>query len=171
MIIPLAWTVLATAWLVPAAGRHVAYDHWPRGLQMQSDCGSLRVWRLPESTVVEATPQENRPYKVLVTQARINIVVLAAERYCVAHSGAYPGTFAEMIEYAQSLPRESRKCLLVESLLSDAWEQPLFYALSSGIPVVMSAGQDGRFTTEDDIGMPRPDSPKAEPVELERQCV
>ena len=41
-------------------------------------------------------------------------------------------------------------CIL-ESELYDVWGKPYSYALSNGIPVIVSAGADGEFGTADDV--------------------
>ncbi len=75
-----------------------------------------------------------------------------------------------MARFRETLPEETRECTVAEDMLEDFWGQPIFYGLVGNTIVVVSAGEDGRFTTDDDIGIPAPDAQHAETVNVKDVC-
>lgn len=132
----------------------------------QSPCGQLIRWKLPETMVVERTPGDTRSAGVLMTQARLDAIIVAAEAYCRLSNGSYPRTFEDMVI---GLPGMTN-CTLDTMDVKDAWDQPIFYAPSGDRPMLESAGADGRFTTTDDIGWPNTSDIHVESFDLSREC-
>jgi hypothetical protein len=125
---------------------------------------------MPETTVVEATAEESRTYDVLVTQARIDAIIVAAEAYCRLNANAYPAAFQEMIEPPSAISARMLGCRLDAEGVLDSWGKPIFYAVMAGRIIVRSAGADGRFTTEDDIGQPGRADAHVEAFDVGREC-
>lgn len=130
-------------------------------------CGPLRRWRLPEAMIVERSRDDARSADVLLTQARLDAIIRSAEIYCQVNNGQYPHTFEQMVAM---MPRTS-ECALEATDLVDAWDQPIFYAVSAGRPILWAAGEDGRFTTSDDIGWPTAADAHTELFELPTDCL
>ncbi len=133
-------------------------------------CGPLVRWRMPRTTVVEATPRDSRQIDVLVTQARIDAVILAAEAYCRLNRGVYPTTFEEMESPPDSFFAAMKMCRIDADASTDSWGRPIFYAVIAGRLIVHSAGMDGRFTTADDISIPLVEDQHAETFNIETEC-
>lgn len=132
----------------------------------ESHCGPLVRWKLPETMVVDRTTQDDRTAGVLMTQARLDAIILAAEAYCRLNDGKYPRTFEEMMI---GLPGMTQ-CALDALDVSDAWDRPIFYAWSVNHPVLQSAGADGQFTTADDIGWPKSSDLHIESFDIPSEC-
>lgn len=119
-------------------------------------CGQLREWSMPEDSRVNGSDSE-RTFALLVTQARISTIAVAAEAYCRRH-GQYPSQFADIQLSTMSTllnePRASARCLVVREELNDGWGRPIFLDRIRGSLVVRSAGPDGIFTTSDDVALP-----------------
>jgi len=136
----------------------------------QGACGRTSTWSFPEHTRVEATADDSRSYETLVTQARVTQIILAASRYCVSHGGSYPTSFDEMFRFRATLPGGDRGCTIEDHVLKDGWEQPIFYWSDGDTFVVISAGEDGRFTTNDDVARPDSTDKHAEVVDVRNVC-
>lgn len=106
-------------------------------------CGPLVWWKMPESDVVESTPSDSRTYDVLLTQARIDAVILASEAAFRQAAGVYPASLAEL----GSLPDRLAACRVDQAATTDAWERPLQYSVSTDGADIRSAGPDGLFNT------------------------
>ena len=50
----------------------------------------------------------------------------------------------------------------IKKLMTDGWSRPFFYDQSNGVPVLLSAGEDGTFLTEDDLSV-RPEQFRMHP--------
>jgi len=135
-----------------------------------SACGPLRRWKMPETTQVNATADESRSYDSLVTEARIDAIILASEAYCRLNDNRYPGAYKEMIHPPEKIARRMHGCLLDSSNVSDSWGRPIYYGYTSNHVIVRSPGPDGRFTTEDDIGTPSSNDAHTEPFDIAREC-
>ena len=59
-------------------------------------------------------------------------------------------------------------CRFESSVLKDWWGRPIFYGVVDHKMVLTSAGPDGTFATDDDIGLPSASNPHAERYELTR---
>jgi hypothetical protein len=105
-----------------------------------------------------------------MTQARIDNILVASEAYCVATGGAYPSSFEELTAGLATFPDSLRRCELELSARLDAWERPIFFGRVNGYPFVRSAGEDGIFSTRDDIGVPDLISPYATTIRVPRDC-
>ena len=134
-------------------------------------CGPLVRWRMPATTVVERTRDEVRMYDVLVTQARIDAIVRAAEAYCRANHNAYPASIERLISPPPAISAQMARCRLPAEDLNDSWDRPIFYAIIQGHLIVRSAGPDGRFSTIDDIGLPEAaDARTSETFDVAHEC-
>ena len=134
-------------------------------------CGPLVVWKMPATDLIERTRDESRTYDVLMTQARIDAIIRAAEAYCRANHSAYPASIERLISPPPAILAQMARCRLTAEDLNDAWGRPIFYAIIEGRLVVRSAGADGRFSTIDDIGPPEPaDARIAETVDIAHEC-
>lgn len=135
------------------------------------ECGAPVRWRMPATLVIERTREEIRMYDVLVTQARIDAIILAAEAYCRANHNAYPSSTERLISPPPAILPQMAKCRLAKEDLNDSWDRPIFYAIIDGHLVVRSAGPDGRFSTIDDIGLPEAaDARIAETFDIGHEC-
>lgn len=122
----------------------------------RGSCGALRVWDLPED---ELLPLPGEPdtaiaaeYRINVTKARLNLVALAAERYCELN-GSYPTDYQELMAPSDTAVYTS--CTLSDSvLIHDAWERQIRFQANNEWPHMESAGPDGVFGTADDIQLP-----------------
>ena len=128
------------------------------------------LWSLPETLQISATPDEKRSFHVLLTQARINSIALAAAIHCRQPGGGYPATSVDLVLPESQLPSKWAACSLERDLLQDAWDRPIFYMAEEGRLLIVSAGPDGRFATEDDIGLPHSDDQHAEQMNLDSEC-
>lgn len=133
-------------------------------------CGPLRRWKLPETTVVEKTIADSRSYDVLVTQARIDAIIAAAEAFCRLNAGTYPATYEELTHAPPEIDDKMPRCRLDPNDLTDAWGQPIFYSAEGGRLMVRSAGADGLFTTPDDVREPASNDPHIEEFDLKTEC-
>lgn len=150
---------------LPAQVSHATDSSAVRG------CGALVRWRMPATTVVERTRDEARMYDVLVTQARVDAIILAAEAYCRANRNAYPASIERLISPPPAVLAQMAKCRLPAEDLNDSWDRPIFYAIIQGRLVVRSAGPDGRFSTIDDIGLPEAaDARISEAFDITHEC-
>ena len=50
----------------------------------------------------------------------------------------------------------------IRKLMTDGWSRPFFYDQSNGVPMLLSAGEDGTFLTEDDLSV-RPEQFRMHP--------
>lgn len=50
----------------------------------------------------------------------------------------------------------------IKKLMTDGWSRPFFYDQSNGVPMLLSAGEDGTFLTEDDLSV-RPEQFRMHP--------
>ena len=135
-----------------------------------SVCGDLLVWGFPDQLQIDSTATEGRHASTLLTQARINLIVSAATSYCLQF-GEYPNTYGEMLQHATELPAEMNACKLRGDLLDDWWDRPIYYGREANGIRVVSSGADGRFTTDDDIGLPKSGDPHAAPIDIVNECV
>lgn len=134
-------------------------------------CGPLSAWKMPATDLIERTRDESRTYDVLVTQARIDAIIRAAEAYCRANHNAYPSSIERLISPPPTILPQMAKCRLTKEDLNDAWDRPIFYAIIDGHLVVRSAGPDGRFSTIDDIGLPEAaDAKITETFDIVHEC-
>jgi hypothetical protein len=124
---------------------------------------------MPESDIITSSQAESRSYEALVTQARIDMIASAAEAFCSV-VGTYPSGYPAMVQFKSQLPPDLASCALQEDLLDDAWGRPIFYAGHDPVIHIVSAGADGRFTTNDDVTLPEPTDSLAEPIDLTRDC-
>lgn len=145
-------------------------QHRGREANRNKSCGPLTRWKMPETTVVQATPSESRTHDVLVTQARIDAIILAAEAYCRLNGNVYPTTFQQMIEPPAKIAENMRGCRLDAENVVDSWDRPIFYAIVARRLVIKSAAGDGRFTTSDDIGRPDPTDQHVESFRIAEEC-
>lgn len=133
-------------------------------------CGDLLVWDFPDQLLIDSTATEGRHASTLLTQARINLIVSAATSYCLQF-GEYPSTYGEMLQHATELPAEMDACKLQGDLLDDWWGRPIYYSREANGIRVESSGADGRFTTDDDIGLPKSGDLHVAPVDIADECV
>lgn len=133
-------------------------------------CNNVVLYSFPEETTLDSTARDNRPYLVRVTQARINLIALAAATHCLQFGGEYPLTYTEMLRRASEIPPERAACRLSEDLLDDGWDHPIYYQAMDHRLSVVSAGPDGRFATADDIVLPQGGTPHTELVDIGQQC-
>ena len=131
------------------------------------NCSTAILWRLPPTQVVEATAGESRPVSVTLTQARINLIVLAAKQFC-ADSGRYPLTLSELV--AARPARMLMRCTLDSTFVVDWWHQPFRLSRRIAELVVESDGADGIEGTSDDIRLPDPMDALAERVDVHAYC-
>lgn len=140
---------------VPATGARLEP---PRSaVRGSGTCGQASTWRLPTRDVFpvigsrDSTSQDDAA-RELVTKARIAEIIFAAERVC-ATVGAYPTSLVALLEFGNSLP-STASCRFHEHDFLDGWGVPIYYGVGDSGPFAVSAGTDGRFTTDDDIGTP-----------------
>jgi hypothetical protein len=159
---------LALVLLLPAAAcfgsRGLAHDTVTPG----RSCGALSLWSL-QGDVVTSTASDTRSIDTMRTQARIDLIALAAEAYCSVQ-GTYPSGYEAMLDFKSRIPARLSNCALADDLLDDAWQRPIYYAVQGSHVQIVSAGPDGRFTTADDITLPQPADPLAEVPDLAREC-
>lgn len=77
-------------------------------LSVSPVCGSQMRWAMPPTTDVELTAAGSRIKEQLVSQARIDAFILAAEAACRASGGVYPESLDAMLAHAG----QPSKCLL-----------------------------------------------------------
>jgi hypothetical protein len=137
----------------------------------KAQCGPLVRWRLPALTRIDSVPGENRDHSMLMTQARLNAIIVAAEAYCRNSGGAYPASLEEMLMPSPSAAAKLSRCRLEEHMLVDGWDDPIFYAVVDGRVVLRSAGADKRFSTRDDVGRPVPSDQHSESFTVAAECM
>lgn len=123
-------------------------------------------WSMPAMTNVERTAADSRSKEQLVSQARIDAFILAAEAACRSNGGAYP----ESLDGLLTLPDQASQCRLRHTDLHDGWGRAIFYGVVGDGFIIRSAGPDGLFATPDDIGPPTLDDPHAETFDLPVVC-
>lgn len=138
--------------------------------QTAARCGSALRWKMPTATIVHATEGDSRTHDVRMTQARIDAIVLAAEAYCQLSGGRYPANFEDMMHPASTIAEGMRECRLDRHAVMDAWDRPIFFAVSANRLIVVSAGPDGVFTTADDIELPIAGERHAESFDWRSEC-
>lgn len=134
-----------------------------------AQCGNLLIWEMPEDEVLPLPGQSDTAsvhrYYITVTKARLNMIAVAAERYCRLHD-RYPNNYQELL-----VPRDTTyypSCALTDAALTyDAWNRQIKLE-ANGIPRLVSAGPDGYFETNDDIHLPS--SETGDKIELSREC-
>ncbi len=134
-------------------------------------CSPLFMWRMPAGDFVTSSAAESRPYRVVLTQARIDAIAMSAAAYC-AVEGSYPPSYEAMVQFRRSMPAHLTGCAFRDDhdLLHDGWGQPIYYSVVGAQVHIASAGPDGRFTTADDVTLPKADDSLAEAIELSRDC-
>jgi len=142
----------------------------PTSKASAGQCGAITtLWEMPDALIVTRSATD-RTWQVETTQARINLIALDAEAYCVTF-GEYPATYDQAFTDISKLSPELSGCGLGDVVLQDAWDRPIYYGLQDGRPMIVSAGADGRFSTDDDISLPDPRARFAEPLlDLLQEC-
>lgn len=128
-------------------------------------CGQLRLWAMPIGQVDTAT--DRRSTDTLVTQARLDFVGTGAEYYC-QREGKYPSHLHEIFSYANGVI--PHRCAIPPDDTLDAWHHGVRYELREGVPMITSAGPDGRFDTSDDISLPGANDSPVRFADLTRDC-
>jgi hypothetical protein len=75
-----------------------------------------------------------------------------------------------MLDHGRTLAPHLRACSLQDDLLNDAWDHPIYYAAEGTRLIVVASGPDGRFTTPDDIGLPRAGDEHVDSLDVQREC-
>lgn len=138
--------------------------------QTAERCGPSLRWSMPATTTVEATSADSRTHDVRLTQARLDAIVLAAEAYCQLSGGRYPDSFEAMTNPAPAIAEGMPNCRLERHAIVDAWDRPIFFAITANGLLVVSAGADGVFTTADDIKLPVAGERHAESFDWQAEC-
>lgn len=138
--------------------------------QTAERCGPALRWKMPATTIVEATEGDSRTHDVRMTQARLDAIVLAAEAYCQLSGGRYPASFEDMIHPTTAIAEGIRECRLDRHAIVDAWDRPIFFAVTADGLLVVSAGPDGVFTTADDIKLPVAGERHSESFDWRAEC-
>lgn len=159
-------TLIGTALTLVLALSPVGRAH----AQTAERCGSALRWKMPATTIVQATEDDSRTHDVRMTQARIDAIVLAAEAYCQLSRGRYPASFEDMMHPSTSIAEGMPKCRLDRNAVVDAWDRPIFFAVTANRLRVVSAGPDGVFTTADDIELPAVGDRHAESFDWRAEC-
>lgn len=137
-------------------------------------CGRLKIWRLPDHFAptegASDSLEQRAQFMILRTKAVVSLIAAAAERWCVEQGrGRYPASLAALLAYSNRLSLKA-SCRVDASHYFDPWGRPIFYGLSGGVPVIVSAGPDGRFSTQDDITLPKPGDKDAVPIQARASC-
>jgi hypothetical protein len=112
-------------------------------------CDKLRLW--PISDHISGSLPGDPSAEVVLTRARLSNVADLATKYCVVR-GAYPEALTALGAFSDSLAGSD--CGVRRDSYLDAWDRPVYYGISNGTPVIVSAGVDGAFSTADDVALP-----------------
>jgi hypothetical protein len=155
-LVPLAGVVVVVG-LCSVAARRVALE--PAGtVGTEPACEQLYGWIIrhqdrPVPGASDSVVQRDRA-DLSRARAKVTAIALAAERWCAERgSGEYPSSLTALVDHARRLPSPS-PCRVHEGDLVDPWDHPIFYELHDGVPFIVSAGPDGRFSTTDDVLLP-----------------
>jgi hypothetical protein len=125
---------------------------------------------MPATDLIYKVPGESRDYATLMTQARLDAIIVAAEAYCRSNGGTYPASLEELLMPKATVAAKLSRCRLEEHVLVDGWGDPIFYAVVNGRLIISSAGADKRFSTRDDVGRPLPSDPHSESFSVADKC-
>ena len=104
------------------------------------------------------------------TKARLDVIRLVLEEYCLSQQKpGYPSTLADLLQFSHE-KLAGAQCQFREDDFRDYWGRPIYYELRTGLPYLVSAGPDGRFTTPDDIAMPEASDSTAMIVDVTKYC-
>jgi hypothetical protein len=131
------------------------------------ECSEVVTWRMPESTVVEATASDSRSIEVRGTQARINLLVFAAARFCL-DSSRFPLSLAELVAARPARGRE--RCRVDPHTLVDWWGREFWMEVRESKLYIGSLGPDGAAGSPDDILIPSRSDPLAQVVDVNQWC-
>ncbi len=146
-------------------------------------CGHTHGWFVAmEQTTTpgtrgRASTREHAALAVTMARARVTLIGLAAERWCLGEGhGRYPSSLAELIAYATGVRRLANQprvmqCVLDSELTLDPWDSPIFFQAQENRLLVVSAGPDRVFTTSDDIALPDSALPNTVQLNPAEHCV
>lgn len=157
--------VLATAGSFVAIWVSLGISHAQRTEPAEGPCGRLRAWNPPPGLMLQQGP-DKRSWDTLTTQGRLWHMASRIETACEI-LGRYPSTIEEI---NMALRRTGRTCQLDTALARDAWGSPIFYGVIRAEPVLVSAGPDGVFATEDDISTPGPHDTLGRTIDTATEC-
>jgi hypothetical protein len=141
-------------------------------------CGRVVIWKLPPDPTYSApmigpdSTQDRIEAEMWAhhTKARLDIVRLTLEEYCLAQSKpSYPRTLSDLLPFSKKR-LGGAQCKFREDDFLDYWGRPIYYELRLGLPYLVFAGRDGRFTTSDDIAMPEASDTSAMVVDVTKYC-
>lgn len=136
-----------------------------------SHCGDLVAWKISHP-LIEHHPTEPRDYATLQTQARINLIKLAAEKFCRVNAGQYPRSIDDLVSPPSAVRARLGKCVVDSLLTNDAWNRAIRYSVAAYDTVsILSSGSDMLFGTADDIGLPVAGSQFAATFDLSTECL
>ncbi|MBP5511743.1 MAG: type II secretion system protein GspG [Kiritimatiellae bacterium] len=89
---------------------------------------------------------QDQEARITTTRGSINTIEQAIQIFNMKHNGKFPDTLEELTQGTDENPG-----LLKEAALNDSWGTPFNYSHKGRKIVIVSAGPDCNFGTDDDI--------------------